>query len=154
MGLFQTRLFERALQQPWLISLLKRIVPPLDKLLLKLSRGWVSTAMQSIVLVRVTGAKSGTQREIVTLCMPDGESIVLVGSNWGGDKHPAWVHNLRVNPLAHVIFRGYSGLVLARELAGEERDSYWQRLVSFNPQYARYQSGTSRVLPVMLLERT
>ncbi len=152
MGLFHTDFFEKAISQPWVIALLKRVVPPLDRFLLKISRGWVSTAMQTIALVEAVGAKSGQKREIVTLCMPDKPAIFLVGSNWGLEKDPAWVHNMRVNPRVRVIFRGYVGPMRARELSGDERTEVWQRLVIYNPQYARYQMGTSRLLPIMRLE--
>ena len=43
--------------------------------------------------------------------------------------------------------------LLARELEGAEREAMWEHLVRFNPQYQRYQDGTERRLPVMLLSR-
>ncbi|MEH6584306.1 MAG: nitroreductase family deazaflavin-dependent oxidoreductase, partial [Halioglobus sp.] len=153
MGLLQTNLVEKALRSPWVITLLKRIVPPLDKFLLRFSRGWVSTAMQSIAMIECTGAKSGLKREIVTLCMADGKDILLVGSNWGLDRHPAWLINLRAYPIAKVTFRGYRGPMRARELSGDERAEAWARLIVVNPQYARYQTWTDRVLPVVRLQR-
>ena len=64
------------------------------------------------------------------------------------------MHNLRANPRAHIVFRGYAGAVNARELAGEERAATWARLLEFNPQYSVYQAGTARTLPVILLQRT
>ena len=154
MGLLQTNLVERALSQPSVIKWLKRIVPPLDLFLLRTSRGWLNTAMQSVALLETTGAKSGQQREIATLCMPHAADFVLVGSNWGQDRDPAWAHNLRANPKPRVRFRGYVGEAYARELDGEERALVWQKLVEFNPQYARYQQGTQRQLPLFLLSRT
>jgi deazaflavin-dependent oxidoreductase (nitroreductase family) len=153
MGLLQTRLVSSALQMPWVVKLLKLIVPPLDKFLLRLSRGWVNTAMQSVVLLEVTGAKSGKRRSVATLCMPDGKDIILVGSNWGQEKHPAWLFNLRANPEAKVTYRGYRGPVHALELHGDERETMWQRLLAFNPPYGNYQASTSRQLPVIRLRR-
>ena len=58
---------------------------------MKRSRGWINTAMQSLVLVETIGAKSAQKREIVTLCMPDDEQLLLVGSNWGRDHPPGMV---------------------------------------------------------------
>ena len=153
MGLLQTNVVEKALRTEWVIALLKKIVPPLDKFLLRLSRGWLSTAMQSMTLLETTGAKSGLKREIVTLCMAQGSDILLVGSNWGRDNNPAWLLNLRAHPRPTVLFRGYRGPMHARELIGPEREAAWARLIVFNPQYARYQSWTERVLPVVRLER-
>lgn len=153
MGLLQTNIVAKALSANWVVATLKRIVPPLDKFLLRLSRGWVSTAMQSVTLIETIGAKSGLKREFVTLCMADGSDILVVASNWGQERHPAWFLNLCAHPHPRVTFRGFRGPMLARELAGEERVEAWSRLIEFNPQYARYQASTERVLPVMRLER-
>lgn len=153
MSLIQTDLVKRALNHPRVVAMLKRIVPPLDRFLLRLSRGWLNTAMQSVLLLETTGAKSGQARQIATLCMPVGLDLVLVGSNWGQAKDPAWAHNLRANPQPKVRFRGYVGPVLARELAGEQRAELWQQLIKFNPQYLYYQENTDRNLPVFLLSR-
>ena len=153
MGLLQTSLVEKALRAKWVIAVLKAIVPPLDKFLLRLTRGWINTAMQSVTLLETTGVKSGLKREIVTLWMADGSDILLVASNWGQDKHPAWLLNLRAHPMPQVTFRGYKGPMRARELSGEERAAAWARLIVFNPQYARYQCWTERLLPVVKLER-
>jgi deazaflavin-dependent oxidoreductase (nitroreductase family) len=153
MEILRTNLVKNALESDALVGLLKRTVPPLDRALLRGSRGWVNTAMQSVLLLETIGAKSGQRREIATLCMPVGIDMVLVGSNWGQQRHPAWVHNLRTNPEAKVAFRGYVGPVESRELGGRERTEMWQRLIRYNPQYERYQSMTRRTLPVMLLHR-
>lgn len=153
MGLLTTDFFRNALTHPWLVSLLKATVPRMDRFLLKISRGWINTGMQSVALLRTTGARSGATREVPTLCMPWEGGIVLVGSNWGRDRDPAWAFNLRAHPRAHVTYRGYRGDMLATELSGEAREAMWQRLVAFNPQYAVYQSGVERRLPVMLLRR-
>ncbi len=153
MALLQTDLVRKALASKWVIAILKAIVPPLDKFLLRLSRGWVNTAMQCVVLVETVGAKSALPRKITTLCLPMELDIVLVGSNWGQEKAPAWVHNLRANPSAKVWFRGFVGKMSARELQAQEREDVWIKLVGANPQYQRYQDGCKRVLPVILLTR-
>ena len=116
MELLKTNLVKNALESDALVALLKRTVPPLDRALLRASRGWVNTAMQSVLLLETVGAKSGQPREIATLCMPVGLDLVLVGSNWGQQRDPAWVHNLRANPEAKVSFRGYVGTVQALSL--------------------------------------
>lgn len=142
-----------ALVSPRVVALLKAIVPPLDKLLLQLSRGWINTAMQPIVMMQSRGAKSGQWRKTVTLCMPVEDGVVVVGSNWGLEKDPAWVFNLRANPQARVLFRGYKGPMMAEELLGENRTAMWQKLLQHNPQYGVYQSGTTRQIPVIYLRR-
>jgi deazaflavin-dependent oxidoreductase (nitroreductase family) len=153
MSLLQTNFFSRALRLPWLIALLKVVVPPLDRLLLRLSCGWINTAMQTVVLLETVGAKSGQRRVVATLCMPTTDGIVVVGSNWGQARHPAWVFNLRANPIARMTFRGYRGPVIASELSGQERDAIWPRLVEYNPHYQYYQDNATRRLPIIQLLR-
>lgn len=153
MELLKTDLIRNALQQPLVVGVLQKTVPRMDRFLLSASRGWLNTGMLSVALVETTGAKSGLKREIPTLCMPVGNAIVLVGSNWGKAAAPGWIHNLRASGLARVTFRGYKGPMSARELRGRSRQDMWELLVEYNPQYQRYQDDAGRRLPVMLLER-
>lgn len=153
MKLMGTNLVKSALTSHTMVAVLKRTVPPLDKVLMRLSRGWLNTGMQTVALVETLGARTGKLRDIVTLCMPDGDALVLVGSNWGQPRDPAWVHNMRANPQVHVRYRGFVGPMIASEITGEEREVLWQRLVQHNPQYAHYQAGTNRRLPVIRLQR-
>jgi len=153
MSLLRTDFAKRALRLPWLVALLKVVVPRLDKLLLRLSRGWINTAMQTVVLLDTVGARSGQRRTIVTLCMPVNDGVVLVGSNWGQTRDPAWMFNLRANPAVRMTFRGYCGPVVAAELSGQEREKMWARLVEYNPHYQYYQDNVARQLPVVQLRR-
>lgn len=153
MQLLNSRLLKRALESERVVKFLMKTVPPLDRVLLHASRGWLNTGMQSVALVETVGAKTGAKREIATLCMPQNLDLVLVGSNWGHKNNPAWVINIRAHPEVRVTFRGYKGAMLAREAEGAERAALWEELVKFNPQYARYQQATTRHLPVLVLSR-
>ena len=153
MSLLQTRLVRWSLSLPWLVAFLKLVVPPLDRFLLRATRGWISTAMQPVVLMETTGARSGLARRTATLCFPREGTLVLAGSNWGKPRHPAWVHNLRRNPDVRVWFRGYCGPMRAREVSGEERAELWLELERFNPQYGRYQAGIEREIPLFTLAK-
>lgn len=153
MSLLQTTLVRYALASSFVVALVKRIVPPLDRFLLRLSCGWVSVAMQSIVLLETTGARSGQRRRTATLCLPLGKNLALAGSNWGQTRNPAWIHNLRHNPKVRVWFRGYCGLMSAREMEGVERREIWRQMIEYNPQYALYQERVERDIPVFLLTR-
>jgi deazaflavin-dependent oxidoreductase (nitroreductase family) len=53
-----------------------------------------------VVMLTTTGAKTGRQRTRPVLGIPDGERLILVGSNFGRPHHPAWYHNLRAGPRA------------------------------------------------------
>ena len=43
----------------------------------------------------VKGKKSGIERTTPLLCVPDGDTILIAGSYFGGPKMPLWVGNLR-----------------------------------------------------------
>jgi deazaflavin-dependent oxidoreductase (nitroreductase family) len=154
LALLQSEAIQLALDSTVLTGVLKRTVPTIDRILLKASQGWVATGLQTVVLMETVGARSGLRRETVTLCMPVGRDLVLVGSNWGRETDPAWVHNIRANPEVKVTFRGYRGTAEDRELQVGERRQMWESAVRYNPQYAVYQDNVSRSIPVILLEMT
>lgn len=130
-----------------------KTVPPIDRGLMKLSRGWVNSAMQSVVLIETIGAKTAKRRDIITLCMPVGDDLYLVGSNWGRNTPPAWYFNLKAHPDITVTFRGFKGLMHAEELSPSQRNTLWPQLITYNPQYLHYQQGCERTLPVIQLSR-
>ena len=76
-----------------------------------------------IITLTTTGAKSGQPRSVTLVGIPDGERIILIASNWGQAKHPAWYHNVMANPQVTVWRSGNAQPYIARELAGAERDA-------------------------------
>lgn len=146
-------IIKNALQSDRMTSILMKTVPRIDRRLMKLSRGWVNTAMQSVALIETIGAKTGLSREIITLCMPVGDDLYLVGSNWGRKQPPGWYFNLKAHPDINVTFRGYKGRMHAEQLSPQQHDALWPQLIEYNPQYQHYQNGCERTLPVMHLSR-
>jgi deazaflavin-dependent oxidoreductase (nitroreductase family) len=106
-----------------------------------------------LLLLHTTGAKSG-QRRISPLAYftVDGRTIII-GSYAGADKDPAWVHNLRATPRAHVEVGTDAYDVIARELPTAERDALYPKVVEAAPAFAEYQSKTSRVIPLFELSK-
>jgi deazaflavin-dependent oxidoreductase (nitroreductase family) len=70
----------------------------------------------------------------------------------GAPKDPAWVANLRADPQVEVWDGPARGDFSARELAGAERATWWERAVAAFPNYAAYQQTTERLIPVFVLE--
>jgi deazaflavin-dependent oxidoreductase (nitroreductase family) len=105
----------------------------------------------NLLLLTTLGAKSG-QRRVSPLgyLRLDGKMIV-VGAYAGADVDPAWVHNLRANPQAHIEVGGQSLDVSARELPPDEREFAWKQIVQAEVGVADYQARTSRVIPVFEL---
>ncbi|MBV8927694.1 MAG: nitroreductase family deazaflavin-dependent oxidoreductase [Mycobacteriaceae bacterium] len=107
----------------------------------------------TLLLLTTTGAKSGAQRvSPLAYLTVDGKTIII-GSFRGADVHPAWVHNLRAEPRAHVEVGTEAYDVLARELPPAERDEIFPKVTALAPGFADYQANTSRVIPVFELQR-
>jgi F420H(2)-dependent quinone reductase len=129
------------------------ILPYLDRPLLYVSRGRYSMAPgQPILLLVTTGAKSGRPRAIPLLYVLDGERVVVIGSNGGRDRHPAWCYNLRAHPMATAYLGGHMRAYTAYEARGEERAALWRKAVEYFEGFALYEQRTSRAIPIFVLE--
>jgi deazaflavin-dependent oxidoreductase (nitroreductase family) len=105
-----------------------------------------------VLLLTSTGRRSGQQRTAPVLYLPDGERVIVIGSNAGNTRAPAWSFNLKANPDAHVQIGGTHRDVRARLAEGEERAELWRKV---NAQYAGfedYDERTSRDIGVFVLE--
>ena len=105
-----------------------------------------------VLLLTTTGRKTGEERTTPLLYLADGEDLVVVASNGGAPKHPAWLLNLRANPEATVEVGGRKLRVRAREAGPEEKERLWPKLVEMYGSYEDYRRRTDREIPVVLLE--
>ncbi|ANN16825.1 cell entry protein [Amycolatopsis orientalis] len=106
-----------------------------------------------LVLVHHTGAKSGTQRIAPLAAYVENDRIYIFASKGGADENPAWYHNLVANPETKAEFGTETFSVRARVLTGSEREDIYAKQSAVLPQFAEYQRKTSRVIPVIELER-
>jgi deazaflavin-dependent oxidoreductase (nitroreductase family) len=105
-----------------------------------------------VVTLTTTGAKSGQPRTVPLVGIPDDAAVILIASNFGGTKHPAWYHNLRAYPQATVAWRDFAGEFVAEEVTGAERERCWQKAVQVYPGYNAYKTRTGgRQIPVLRL---
>jgi deazaflavin-dependent oxidoreductase (nitroreductase family) len=104
------------------------------------------------VIVTMTGRKTGKRREIPLFAVQDGHRFIVIGSNAGDDREPAWVGNLRAEPRATLRVGRVARAVRAREAEGDERDRLWALVTSAYPGYEVYRAGTKRTIPVIVLE--
>ena len=130
-----------------------------DRFLLTKTKGRVGTTIgtrlsKDTVMLGCRGARSGLKREVPLLSTSVGEEFVLVASQGGAVENPAWYHNLKANPACTLTVRGQSLECTAREVSGEERDRYWRAAAENYSGFARYQTGTNRVIPVIVLTPT
>jgi len=107
----------------------------------------------TLLPLHTTGAKSGKERvNPVGYFRIDGK-LMIVGSYRGANVDPAWVHNLRAHPRAHIEIGTDSYDVEARELPRDERDTAFADVVKTAPVFADYQSKTERMIPVFELRK-
>ncbi len=110
-------------------------------------------AQMSLALLTTVGARSGQRRvSPVAYFDVDGQRIV-VASAGGAPKHPAWYHNLTANPQVTVEVGTESYPAVATPAVGAERDELFAKVVERSPGFADYQAKTSRVIPIVKLDR-
>lgn len=107
----------------------------------------------NMVLITTTGAKSGRETTNPLVYVPDTDRIVIIASNGGDDKHPAWYHNLRANPELTVELGTETYTGKAEFVTGPESDELYARMVEIMPQFADYKAKTTRRIPVVAVYR-
>lgn len=106
------------------------------------------------LLVTTIGRKSGQARTIPIIYRQVGDNQVIIASKGGSAAHPAWFLNVSDNPNVEVQIKGDVFKAKARVAEGAEREALWAEAVAGWPHYDLYQSRTTRVIPVVVLERT
>jgi F420H(2)-dependent quinone reductase len=106
-----------------------------------------------IILLTSVGAKSGKLRKTPLMRVEHEGEYAVVASKGGAAKHPVWYWNLKKHPHVELQDGAEKHDYTARELHGEERDTWWAHAVDAWPDYANYQRKTDREIPVFLLTR-
>ena len=124
------------------------------KLVWNLSGGYLGRKMGGLPVLELvtTGHKSGRQRQILIWYFPFPEGPAIIGTNAGRDADPAWVKNLRANPLARARWDGTWHDVTAVELNGTDHEAAWNAGVAASPDYAAYKETLTRPIPITRLE--
>jgi F420H(2)-dependent quinone reductase len=104
------------------------------------------------VIVVMTGRTTGKRREVPLYAFADDARLVVIGSNAGSDREPAWVGNLRANPDVVVLVGPAQRAMRARETEGDERARLWALAANGYPGYELYARSTDRHIPVIALE--
>ncbi len=139
----------------WKRLLIARFFVPVHRLLFHLSRGRLLGRLENTgVLILVTnGRKSGKPRSSPLLYFRFDESsdLVVVASNYGRDRHPAWYLNIAADPNVSVETKGGRFAAEARITQGEERTALYDKAIAANPRFAIYYAATDRQIPVVTL---
>ena len=103
------------------------------------------------VIITMAGRKSGRTREVPLFAIPDGANYIVIGSNGGDDREPAWVGNLRAEPRATLRVGRQHWPVHANEAEAAERERLWDLAATAYPGYEVYRTMTDRHIPVVVL---
>ena len=106
-----------------------------------------------MVIVHHTGAKSGIVRQAPLAYLPNGGDVVIFASKGGNPTNPDWYHNLIANPDTVIELGSDLVDVHVREATGAERNELFERQKKAMPPFAGYEAATTRVIPVLVLER-
>jgi F420H(2)-dependent quinone reductase len=114
------------------------------------TEGTILRGMPVIVLTSI-GAKTGKLRKTALMRVEHDGEYAVIGSMGGAPKHPVWYYNVVKNPHVELQDGRVKLDYLAREVSGTERAIWWERAVAAYPDYANYQTRTSRTIPVFVL---
>jgi deazaflavin-dependent oxidoreductase (nitroreductase family) len=109
---------------------------------------------QPVLLLETVGRRTGRRRTTPVQYLVDDDMFVVVASNAGAARPPAWYLNLRANPHARIRVGARSVDVRAQEPAGQERAKLWRRLTAANRYLERAARKAGRDLPLVALVPT
>jgi deazaflavin-dependent oxidoreductase (nitroreductase family) len=159
---------EQSAVQRWVVAgastrpisaLSRRLLPSLDRLALRLTRGGATltsiTSGLPVLWLTTVGAKSKEKRTVPLLGFPVGQDLAILGTHFGSRSTPGWVHNLEADPRAEVEYRGARARVRARPADPDESKVVWDLAAGAYPGYEHYAGRAAhRVIRVFVLEAT
>lgn len=121
------------------------VAAKVDPWLMRRTNGRVALpAMMPVAVMTARGAKSGQPRSTPLVYFTEGDDVILVASNFGREKHPAWYHNVKKHPDITLTARGRTDRYVAREVDDPaERDRLYANFVRIFPGYASYEERAS-----------
>ena len=130
------------------------MMPPLERAFHRLgARGPLSGVLVPSLVLHSQGARSGLARHTPLMYCPEPSGTMLItGSNFAREKHPAWTWNLLANPEAEVTVDGVRMPVRATAIAPAELDETWAFIEEQWPGYRGYEASSGRTLRIFRLE--
>jgi deazaflavin-dependent oxidoreductase (nitroreductase family) len=106
-----------------------------------------------ILLLTMTGAKTGRTLMRPLCYSRDGNRIVIIASYGGAPRNPPWYHNLVANPSVTVEVGTEKFRARATQVYGSERVRLFDAQAKLMPFFTDYQNKTKREIPVLTLTR-
>lgn len=130
--------------------------------------GWVSRHIRAYVesngkrghrwngvdtlLLTTTGRSTGKLRRTALIYGRDGDRFIVVGSKGGAADHPQWYLNLVAEPNVEIQVGPDRFAATARTATPDEKPELWRTMARIWPEYDRYQTRTTRPIPVVVIE--
>ncbi|GAB3869920.1 hypothetical protein GCM10029964_003260 [Kibdelosporangium lantanae] len=105
-----------------------------------------------MVLLTYRGARTGKVRKTPVMRVEHDGSYAAVASNGAQPTNPQWYRSVLAEPVVELQDRTVTRRYRAREVFGDEKARWWSRAVDAFPDYADYQRGLDRQIPVLVLE--
>ena len=106
-----------------------------------------------ILLLTSKGRKSGEARTIPIIFTSYKDSYVIIASKGGAPTHPKWYLNVLEDPNVEVQVKAEKFSAVARTAESPEREQIWAECIKTWPNYDIYQSRTTRLIPVVVIDR-
>ena len=105
------------------------------------------------MFVTTKGRKSGVDRTAPLIAVPVGDSLALLGTNFGQTNTPAWALNLEADPACTVVYKDTEVRLQARPATDAERDEVWAASTAIYGGYTKYRERiTGRDIRIFVLE--
>ena len=105
-----------------------------------------------VVILTTVGVRTGKLRKAALMRVEHEGTYAVVASLGGAAKHPVWYFNLKKHPHVELQDGPTRRDYTAREVTGAEKATWWERAVRVWPDYDRYQTKTTREIPVFVLD--
>jgi deazaflavin-dependent oxidoreductase (nitroreductase family) len=103
------------------------------------------------LLLTTVGRRSGRLRATPLFYVRDGGDFLIVASNGGDARYPAWWHNVRAEPRVHVQVGRDVLACDAAPATGADAVHLWPAFVAIHRGYDDYRRSTTRELTMFRL---
>jgi deazaflavin-dependent oxidoreductase (nitroreductase family) len=105
-----------------------------------------------VCFVTMKGARTGRTLTIPLMYVPYRDGVLLVASQGGAPRNPAWYHNLVKHPTVEVSHRRRREQLRARLARPDEKPELWPICDAHYAPYADYRKRTTRDIPIFVCE--
>jgi F420H(2)-dependent quinone reductase len=138
------------------MSTLNNLFTRINVFVYRISNGLIGSKLgrQSVLLLYTVGRKTSKKHITSLSYYRDGNTYLIVASNWGYASNPSWYYNLLHQPKVSIQVGGRILAAAAHPATDAEYQRLWDLVSVQNDQYGRYQKGLPRRIPIIVLTPT